>query len=104
MDIDIARDKGVGALQKRVSQLQSDAHFSQQELDRLRATVNQFAAQVQQDRAAQQAHASEATQKLHRLRVVEREHVATTQTLRQKMNVVNNSLATRERQQKEVFN
>jgi hypothetical protein len=29
MDIDIARDEGVGALQKRVSQLQSDAYFSQ---------------------------------------------------------------------------
>jgi hypothetical protein len=104
MDIDIAREEGVGALQERVSQLQSNAHFSQQELDRLRATANQFAAQVQQDRAAQQAHASEATQELHRLRVVEREHVAATQALRQEMDIVNNSLATRERQQEEAFN
>jgi hypothetical protein len=46
MNIDIARDEGVRALQERVSQLQSDVYFSQQELDRLRATANQFAAQV----------------------------------------------------------
>ena len=82
MEIDSKAQENVEALRSQVQQLKSDADFSQQELESLKAAANQFTAQTHEASLASRFYAEQAEQEIIRLKEVEEQHIRETLTQR----------------------
>src|SRR5439155_17274914 len=71
MEIDSKAQENVEALRSQVQQLKSDADFSQQELESLKAAANQFAAQTHEASLASRFYTEQAEREIIRLKEVE---------------------------------
>ena len=85
MEIDSQTQENVEALRSQVKQLQSDADFSQQELESFKAVVNDFAARTQQVAETGRYVSQQAENEIGRLKEVAQQHVQKTRDHRQEI-------------------